>query len=100
MSKWLQQNTAGAGKEKAKGGNKKGATVVSMKQPKREWHKHERPEKDGVKDPRFRRMGERVGIGRFSGDTFDWMRPENDKFLKPIIKKALLYMHHGKRKTL
>lgn len=50
--------------------------------------------------PAVKRLARRAGIKRMSGETFDTVRDQLDVFITKIVKDCMLYMNHGRRKTV
>lgn len=54
----------------------------------------------GITKPSIRRLARRGGIKRINGYTYDETRGNLKAFLELIIKDALVYTKHARRKTM
>ena len=54
----------------------------------------------GITKPSIRRLARRGGIKRINGYTYDETRGDLKAFLELIIKDALIYTKHARRKTM
>ena len=76
------------GKGLGKGGAKRHRKVLADQMPK------------ALTKPALRRLCRRGGIKRISGEFYEEIRIKGKLFLKQILKDAISYCEHAKRKTL
>ena len=76
------------GKGLGKGGAKRHRKVLADQMPK------------ALTKPALRRLCRRGGIKRISGEFYEEIRTKGKLFLKQILKDAISYCEHAKRKTL
>jgi histone H4 len=50
--------------------------------------------------PAIRRLARRGGVKRLNADVYDTSRKAYTRYLKPLIKHALTYMMHARRRTV
>ncbi len=65
--------------------------------------RHKRPLKDnimGITKPAIKRLARRGGVKRIKTDIYDMTRLVLKDFLTQVVKDAVTYMHHAKRKTV
>lgn len=54
----------------------------------------------GITKPAIRRLARRGGVKRISGKIYDEVRNVLKEFLTGVVKDAIIYMEHAKRKTV
>ena len=59
-----------------------------------------RPLIEGITKPAIRRLARRGGVKRISFGIYKEMRDVLQKFLKNVVRNAITYTEHGKRKTV
>lgn len=89
---------AGIGKS-GKGGKGigKGAGKVGIKRNAR---KNNRPLIEGITKPAIRRLARRGGVKRISFDIYKEIREVLSAFLRNVIRDAITYTEHARRKTV
>lgn len=55
---------------------------------------------DGITKPAIRRLGLKANCLRFSGEIYDPVRIFIKNYLKRVMHRSVVYMEHGRRKTL
>lgn len=53
-----------------------------------------------IHDPSLRRLARRGGVKRMTGDVYNEARQILKSFLKDLLRDALVYANHAKRKTI
>ena len=69
-------------------------------QPPRHHRKVLREEIKGITKPAIRRLARRGGVKRISGLVYEETRSVLREFLEKIIRDAVTYTEHGRRKTV
>ena len=54
----------------------------------------------GISNPSIRRLARRGGVKRISGMIYDEVRTALIRFLEGVIEDSVVYMDHGRRKTV
>jgi len=54
----------------------------------------------GISNPALRRLARRGGVKRISGLIYDEVRVVLRDWLQGVVKDAIVYMEHGRRKTV
>ena len=85
---------AGVGKG-GKGG--KGIGKVSIKRSK---NGRARPTIEGITKPAIRRLARRGGVKRISFNIYKEIRDVLQGFLRSVVRDAITYTEHAKRKTV
>ncbi len=85
-----------AGKGVGKGVGK-GAGKIAAKRHSR---KTTRPLLEGITKPAIRRLARRGGVKRISFYIYDYSRDVLKGFLQGVVRDALTYTEHAKRKTV
>ena len=65
--------------------------------------RHRKPHKEeilGVTKPAIRRLARRGGVKRISGQIYENTRGTLKKYLENVIKSAVTYTEHARRKTV
>ena len=91
---------AGIGKSGGKGVGKgvgKGSGKVAAKRHSR---KSTKPLLEGITKPAIRRLARRGGVKRISYYIYEYSRDVLKSFLHSIVRDAITYSEHGKRKTV
>ena len=83
------------GKGYGKGG--KGMGKVAAKRHSR---KSKKPILEGVTKPAIRRLARRGGVKRISFYIYDYTRDVLKGFLSSVVRDAITYTEHAKRKTV
>ena len=79
---------------------KLGGKQLSKKNGPKRHQKVLRDNIQGVTKPAIRRMARRGGVKRISGLVYDEVRKEIKLFLEKIIRDAITYTEHARRKTV
>ena len=61
---------------------------------------HTRPVLEGVTKPAIRRLARRAGVKRISSDIYEYTRDTLKTWLSRLVRDAIVYTEHGKRKTV
>lgn len=85
-----------AGKGVGKGVGK-GAGKIAAKRHSR---KSNKPLLEGVTKPALRRLARRGGVKRISYHVYDYSRDVLKGFLQGVVRDAITYTEHAKRKTV
>jgi len=75
----------------------KGAGKIATKRHAR---KSTRPVLEGITKPAIRRLARRGGVKRISYYIYDYSRDVLKGFLQGVVKDAITYTEHAKRKTV
>ena len=75
----------------------KGAGKIATKRHNR---KSSRPVLEGITKPAIRRLARRGGVKRISYYIYDYSRDVLKGFLQGVVKDAITYTEHAKRKTV
>ena len=67
---------------------------------KRHSRKHQRPVLEGITKPAIRRLARRGGVKRISYYIYEYSRDVLKGFLSTVIRDAITYTEHAKRKTV
>lgn len=59
-----------------------------------------KPTIEGVTKPALKRLARRGGVKRMSGDIYEVSRALIKVFLETIVKDAVVYTQHARRKTV
>ena len=70
----------------------------SHKRPSR--GRRQRPLIEGITKPAIRRLARRGGVKRISFGIYKEIREVLQKFLKNVVRDAITYTEHAKRKTV
>jgi len=82
------------------GGKGKGGKVAG-KTGKRHTTKHRtKPTSEGITKPAIRRLARRGGVKRISSFIYDDTRQVLKSFLENIVRDAVTYTEHARRKTV
>jgi len=84
------------GKGVGKGYGKGSGKVAAKRHTKR----NQRSNLEGITKPAIRRLARRGGVKRISSYIYDYSREVLSGFLKGVIKDAMTYTEHAKRKTV
>merc|ERR1712025_525488 len=93
----FEQYKMALGKGKGGKGVGKGVGKVAAKRHSR---KTNRPLLEGVTKPAIRRLARRGGVKRISFFIYDYTRDILKGFLGSVIRDAITYTEHAKRKTV
>jgi histone H4 len=92
----IKMSTGKGGKGLGKGVGKGVGKVAA----KRHTRKVNRPLIDGITKPAIRRLARRGGVKRISFYIYDYTRDVLKGFLSGVVKDAITYTEHAKRKTV
>ena len=67
---------------------------------KRHTRRGQRPVLEGVTKPAIRRLARRGGVKRISSDIYNYSREVLFIFLSQVVRDAITYTEHAKRKTV
>lgn len=84
---------SGKGKGKGKGGGKGGKIFAAR-------HRQTKAPIMGLTKPSVRRLCRRGGVKRISGGIYDESRGILEAFIDNVVKDALTYAEHARRKTV
>ena len=84
------------GKGVGKGFGKGSGKVAAKRHSKR----GQRSPLEGVTKPAIRRLARRGGVKRISFDIYDYTRITLKGFLQGVVRDAMTYTEHAKRKTV
>ena len=87
---------AGKGGKGGKGVGKGYGKVAAKRHSK----KGTRPVLEGVTKPAIRRLARRGGVKRISSDIYGYTRDVLSSFLGAVVRDAVTYTEHAKRKTV
>jgi histone H4 len=87
---------AGAGK----GGKGVGGKGMGKVGTKRQKNKKEKPSIEGITKPAIRRLARRGGVKRISSFIYDDTRNVLKNFLENVVRDAVTYTEHARRKTV
>ena len=82
------------------GKSAKGAKGIGKVSIKRNKNIRNKPLLEGITKPAIRRLARRGGVKRISFDIYKDIRMVLDGFLKTVVKDAITYTEHAKRKTV
>jgi histone H3/H4 len=88
---------AGKGGKGIGKGMGKGVGKVAAKRHSR---KNRRPALDGITKPAIRRLARRGGVKRISFYIYNYTRDVMKGFLTGVVRDAITYTEHAKRKTV
>merc|ERR1712193_407520 len=81
-------------------GHGKGGKGVGKVAAKRHSRKANKPLLEGITKPAIRRLARRGGVKRISFFIYDYTRDILKGFLSGVIRDAITYTEHAKRKTV
>ena len=77
-----------------------GKTTLGMKSIAIRHKKKQTDHIHGITKPAIRRLARRAGVKRISGLMYDEMRSVIKRFLEAVIRDAIVYTRHARRKTV
>jgi histone H4 len=82
------------------GGKGKSGKVAGKTGGKRHTKRSTKPVSEGITKPAIRRLARRGGVKRISSFIYDDSRQVLKNFLENVVKDAVTYCEHARRKTV
>eukprot|EP01006_Ploeotia_vitrea_P013352 TRINITY_DN3498_c0_g1_i1.p1 TRINITY_DN3498_c0_g1~~TRINITY_DN3498_c0_g1_i1.p1 ORF type:complete len:110 (-),score=6.63 TRINITY_DN3498_c0_g1_i1:85-414(-) len=82
------------------GGKGKGGKVAGKTGGKRHTKRPTKPTSEGITKPAIRRLARRGGVKRISSFIYDDTRQVLKSFLENVVRDAVTYTEHARRKTV
>jgi histone H4 len=79
---------------------KSGKTLGKFSHKRPNKSRKQRPLIEGITKPAIRRLARRGGVKRISFGIYKEIREVLQKFLKNVVRDAITYTEHAKRKTV
>ena len=84
----------------APGGKGKGGKVAGKSGKRHSTKRPNKPTSEGITKPAIRRLARRGGVKRISSFIYDDTRQVLKSFLENVVRDAVTYTEHARRKTV